>query len=811
MLQAASQRYKLPMQSLLAANGSTEILYQLPRVCSHLTRAVIPAPAYVDYAKICWLSGLQVEYIRLALEQDFILDLERLADKLHEPALVFLAQPNNPTGRSLPADKILELAQTNPQSLFVLDEAFADFLPDQNRLYARQADNILVLLSLTKFYAIPGLRLGLAAGNPDLVQHLQKIMPPWSVNCLAQEIGALALQDLHYQEQSRKSTTELRTGLQQLLQDIPGLQIFSSEANFLLCRLLWTDKTATSLQQELVQQGILIRDCSNFQELGPEFMRIAVRSAQENQKLAQALGQALNTQQRTPVIKTPVAGASKNSKTPALMLQGVSSNAGKSILATALCRILLQDGFQPAPFKAQNMSLNSFVTKAGGEMGRAQVLQAQACRLDPDVLMNPVLLKPNSETGSQVIVLGKAVRNMDVQDYILFKEQIKHKTQQAYDQLAAQAQVMVLEGAGSPAEINLKAHDLTNMSMARHAQARVLLVGDIDRGGVFASFVGTMELLEKWEQELLCGFVINKFRGQKKLLDPALDFTLQRTGKPVLGIAPFIPDLGLPEEDSVSFKAGWDKNKNLDRKECVHIACIDLPHISNFTDLEPLLPEPDVKLSIVKNPTGLKEAPDLLILPGSKNVLSDLDFLRKTGLDRLIKELAREGKTQILGICGGFQILGEKVADPLGVESNQEAAWGLGLLPVITEMGPDKTLIQAQGVHLPSGQPLRGYEIHHGQTRVTSQEAVQTVLSNDHRQLGFGHSRHPIWGTYLHGLFDADHFRRWLIDGLRLQKGLAPLEKQQTVYDLEDKLDLLADTVRNNLDLDFIYQQLGLC
>ncbi|MFW6216783.1 MAG: cobyric acid synthase, partial [Desulfohalobiaceae bacterium] len=749
LLEAASSRYGLPRSWFLAANGSTEILYHLPRMGLSLQKALIPVPAYVDYEKVCRLAGLKVEFLEQDPVQGFALQPEELEKKLQEPALVFLAHPNNPTGISLPLAEIKELIQKHPQSLFILDEAFADFLPEEKRFYSDLPANALVLLSLTKFFAIPGLRLGLSAGRPELQNQIQNFLPPWSVNSLSQEIGALALQDREYQERSRSAAKEYRGQLQQWLSRIPALQVFPAEANFLLCHLQDGNITAAQLQQRLLPQGLLIRDCSNFRALGANYFRIAVRSPQENLQLIQCLEQVLIGQESASGPSAPAVRAkNRPSQTPALMLQGTSSNAGKSILATALCRILLQDGFRPAPFKAQNMSLNSFVTKDGGEMGRAQVLQAQACRMDPEVLMNPVLLKPNSETGSQVILLGRAVRNMDVQDYIRYKQEIRESTRQAYDQLADRAGVMVLEGAGSPAEINLKSHDLTNMAIAKHAAAQVLLVGDIERGGVFASFVGTMELLQKWEQDLLCGFVINKFRGQKKLLDPALEFTLQRTSRPVLGVVPYIQGLGLPEEDSVSFKSGWDKNQTQGRTDCVQIACIDLPHISNFTDLEALLQEPDVSLRIIKEPRELQKDLDLLILPGSKSVLSDLEYLRKTGLDQEIIQLARQDSTQILGICGGFQMLGEKVTDPLHVESSQESSPGLELLPVITDMGKDKTLTQAKGLHLASGEEVRGYEIHHGQTKTTSSKAINSVQSHDGRQLGYGHAKLPIWGTY---------------------------------------------------------------
>jgi len=490
-------------------------------------------------------------------------------------------------------------------------------------------------------------------------------------------------------------------------------------------------------------------------------------------------------------------------KTPAIMFQGTCSNAGKSVLTAALCRILLQDGLRVAPFKAQNMSLNSFVTREGGEMGRAQVVQAQAALLDPDVRMNPVLLKPSSDTGSQIIVMGKPVGNMTVNDYLAYKPQAFAVVQTAYDSLASEYEVMVLEGAGSPAEVNLKAHDIVNMPMARYAEAKVLLVGDIDRGGVFASFVGTMEILDDWERELIAGFVVNRFRGQKSLLAEALDYMEKRTGKPVLGVVDYLANLGLPEEDSVNFKAGLF-SPHRPAGEHVTVALIDLPHISNFTDFEPFLTEPDLFIKIARTPADLADT-DGVILPGSKNVIADLKWLFSSGLAEALKKYSQEGR-EIIGICGGFQMLGQSIDDPYHIESAGETLAGLGLLDLATVLEKDKTLTRQSGTHLASGFGVHGYEIHHGQSRANGTCDILTFSNGENG--GVGSQNQTIWGTYLHGIFDADPFRRWFIDRLRERRGLAPLKKVQAAYDLEPAFDRLAEAVRSQIDMQAIYRLL---
>jgi cobyric acid synthase CobQ len=447
------------------------------------------------------------------------------------------------------------------------------------------------------------------------------------------------------------------------------------------------------------------------------------------------------------------------------------------------------------------MSLNSYVTQDGGEMGRAQVVQAQACHIEPEARMNPVLLKPSSDIGCQVIVGGKPVGHMNVEEYIRFKPEAFRAAQEAYNSLSEEYDAIVLEGAGSPAEVNLKSHDIVNMNMARYARAPVLLVGDIDRGGVYASFVGTMEVLEEWERSLVAGFVVNRFRGRESLLREAHEYTERHTGKTVYGVVPFISQLGLPEEDSVTFKS-TPAAKERDLTEGVDIAVIDLPHISNFTDFDALRNEPDVTVRVVRSPRDLG-SPDAIILPGSKNVLDDLACLRQSGIDKAI--LRQAHIAEIVGICGGYQMLGTRIADPAGIESMREETQGLKLLELTTTMAAEKTLVRSVTTHC-SGHSVRGYEIHHGLSNGDGLPPV--VVRSDGSVIGSGTDL--IWGTYLHGIFDADGFRRWFIDRLRKRRGLDPLGKICAPYNLEPALDRLAEVVRKSIRVSEIYQLMGL-
>jgi cobyric acid synthase CobQ/L-threonine-O-3-phosphate decarboxylase len=793
----------LEEQQLFLANGSTEIIYALPRALA-CQRAIIPTPSYLDYERAAHLVSLESVQMPLSESDGFRIDFGKLAQLVKPDDLVYLGRPNNPTGVSFDASKMLDVVAQHPEVYFAIDESFFEFIDGASSLISSDmAPNLMVFRSLTKFYAIPGLRLGFGAASPSLAKKIKHHLLPWTVNSLAQAVGTAVLLDNEYAELSRSYVKKRRRGLQDELSRISALHVFPGEANYLLIKLEKTGMTAQFLAERLLNlpEPIAIRTCANFVGLDDRFFRVAVRTNEDNKKLCAALGKKLEPSGRR-VIKC-------RRKTPALMLQGTSSNAGKSVLTAALGRIFLQDGYRVAPFKAQNMSLNSYVTRNGGEMGRAQVVQAQACRLDPEVRMNPVLIKPSSDVGSQVIVNGRPVGNMSVSEYIRFKPEARQSALAAYDSLAAENDIMVLEGAGSPAEVNLKEHDIVNMTMSQHAQSPVLLIGDIDRGGVFASFVGTMEVMSEWERALVAGFIVNRFRGQAALLDDAFRYVEEFTGKGVFGTVPYIHNHGLPEEDSVSFKGGLYE-KSRPEGESVGIGVIDLPHISNFTDVEPFLIEPDVHLHIIRSTKDLdKIEPDLaaLILPGSKNVMNDLTFLRRSGLVDKICKLADNASMDIIGICGGFQMLGKDIGDPFHLESDGGRIESLGILDMTTTLAEEKTLARQTGLHLPSMQKVQGYEIHHGQTTASHEKILRM---DDGSEGGAALADGHVWGSYLHGIFDADDFRRWFIDRLRSSRNMKPLGKVVAPYDLEPAFNKIADIVRESLDINRIYRLLGL-
>ncbi len=804
LVAAIAKRYAVPAEQIIVGNGSTEILFALTRALAADTpgapgrsrRVVVPVPSYIDYASAARVAGLDVQTLPLAGADGLAVNLPALAAAIVPGDVIFLGQPNNPTGLMIDPLALRRFIGEHGDKLFIIDEAFADFVEGYRTLAADLPANVIVLCSLTKFYAIPGLRLGFAAAREPLASSIRRQMPNWSVNTLAQLAGESALADADYATRTRQFVAERRRELHASLAAIDGLHVYEGAANFLLVRINRADTDAYAIAARLLADGIAIRTFDASQHLDGHYFRIAVRTAPENQRLVDSLAAALGS---------PRAARPARPRTPAVMFQGTSSNAGKSILTAALCRILLQDGVRVAPFKSQNMSLNSYVTADGGEMGRAQVVQAQACRLDPDVRMNPVLLKPNSDTGSQVIVRGKPVGNMRVAEYVAYKSVAFEAAKQCYDSLAAEYEAIVLEGAGSPGEVNLKSHDIVNMRMAQYAQAPVLIVGDIDRGGVFASFVGTMEVLEAWERALVAGWVVNRFRGDASLLSPAFDYTLAHTGKPVLGVVPYLARLNLPQEDSVEFKSG-----SLDAAAAaaaVEIAVIDLPHISNFTDFDAFSVEQDVRVRIVRRGDELGR-PDAVVLPGSKNTLADLAYLKRSGLAEKIARLAAAGAADIVGICGGFQMLGREIRDPQCIESPDGRDMGLGLLAVDTTMAAEKTLTRATARHTPSGLGVHGYEIHHGQT--PTGELTPLFVRSDGEAVGVAAPAGRVWGTYLHGVFDADEFRRWFIDQLRLRKGLPAVGAVQGRYDIEPALDRLAAVVREGLDMQRFYRIMGL-
>lgn len=479
-----------------------------------------------------------------------------------------------------------------------------------------------------------------------------------------------------------------------------------------------------------------------------------------------------------------------------IMVQGTMSNAGKSLLVAGLCRIFKQDGYRVAPFKSQNMALNSFITSEGLEMGRAQVMQAEAAGMTPMVCMNPILLKPTNHTGSQVIVNGEVLGNMSARDYFAFKKQLVPDIKKAFKKLEEYVDIIVIEGAGSPAEINLKQNDIVNMGMAEMVDAPVLLVGDIDRGGVFAQLLGTLMLLEEKEKKRVKGLVINKFRGDKSILDPGIEMLEEKGDVPVVGVVPYM-ELSLEDEDSLT--------ERFDRKSegLIDIAVIRYPRISNFTDFNVFEQMPEVTVRYVTSISELHH-PDMIFLPGSKNTMGDLKWMRQNGLEAAVKKLSED--IPVFGICGGYQMLGQEISDPDGVEEGGKIR-GMELLPVSTILMPEKKRCQIEGkierlsglFHVLSDCKFKGYEIHMGRTG-TEEKVVVTSDMNEN-----------IYGSYVHGLFDEGTIANSMIQTLAEKKGIeienGEFEDYQTFKDKQ--YDKLADTLRMYLNMEEIYEMLG--
>ena len=493
----------------------------------------------------------------------------------------------------------------------------------------------------------------------------------------------------------------------------------------------------------------------------------------------------------------------------AIMVQGTMSNAGKSLLAAGLCRIFKQDGYRVAPFKSQNMALNSFITEEGLEMGRAQVMQAEAAGIAPSVLMNPILLKPTNDVGSQVIVNGEVMGTMSARDYFQYKKKLVPEVMKAYHTLAEQNDIIVIEGAGSPAEINLKAEDIVNMGMAKVAEAPVLLVGDIDRGGVFAQLYGTVELLEPDEREMIKGLIINKFRGDKTILDPGVKMLEEKCHIPVVGVAPYL-DIQVEDEDSLTDR--FDRNQEIG---LIDIAVIRVPRISNFTDFNPFESIPGVSLRYVKHLSELGN-PDVIMLPGTKNTMEDLQWLRESGMEALILKAAAKG-TFVFGICGGYQMLGESLSDPYGVEAGGTMR-GMGLLPMETVFAKKKTRTQVQGKYLDiqgeyeplSGVEFTGYEIHMGEStwKFGAKASTWTKDSVSGKEKTEGTVYGNVCGTYVHGIFDREESALALIRAVGEKKGIdvSDMEGVDFAAFKETQYDILAAELRKHLDIKKIYQ-----
>jgi len=502
-------------------------------------------------------------------------------------------------------------------------------------------------------------------------------------------------------------------------------------------------------------------------------------------------------------------------KSRLLMLQGTGSSVGKSALVAGLCRLYHNRGIRVAPFKAQNMALNSFITPGGAEIGRAQAVQAEACGLEPDVDMNPVLLKPNSDIGAQVIVHGRPIGNMSAVAYHDYKEVAWRAVSESLERLRRNFELIVIEGAGSPAEINLRDKDIVNMGLATRIEAPVLLIGDIDKGGVFAALTGTLELLAPEERRLIKAFIINKFRGDVRLLEPGLETISTRCGVPFAGVVPwFGPEIYIPEEDGVALEglrketAAFDKGNN----ESLRIGVVRLPHISNFTDFDPLKQEDGVSLEYL-DPAAPFCGHHLIILPGSKNTLADLAQLQEIGVGARLSAFVASGGA-VVGICGGFQMLGQRLLDPDRIESEKGEMEGFGLLPAETVMAPEKITLQIRTRvstdYFATGLSLSGYEIHQGRTTATSASAEPLLSCEKGANDGLITRQGHIWGCYLHGIFENDDFRRAYLLWLRgrMFKNRILQTRPGTVSSYRQRkeagLNRLAELLERSLDLELM-------
>ena len=823
-----AQKTGLSEDSVVFGNGTSELLHALAHVLakSGIPCVVIPEPAFGDYERACRLAGLKTLHPscsfcapsaphRLA---DWKLPV---ADILASPknCAVIIANPGNPAGTYLAPKALIKLFQARSDITWIIDEAFLSYAGPEEKMsvlpwLARKSKGEeeslpkdfrwCLVRSLTKFHALAGIRAGCLLGSPELMLKIREELPTWNVSCIAQACIRAILEKTPEAEKDERKTRSLnrqnRRCLLKALQTLP-LIVFRSQANFLLVRLNIPHKDLAV--RLLKEEALAVRDCATYQGLKDgRWFRIAVRGMQDTDRLVAALRKILVPQ--APFCSTQP----QKRHTPALMLQGTSSGAGKSVLTAAFCRILRQEGCSVAPFKAQNMSLNSGVTWDGLEMGRAQILQAEACGIQPDVRMNPLLLKPLTDKGSQVILMGRPHSVMQARDFLSARRNCKKTILEAYASLAGEHDVMVLEGAGAMCEVNLKESDLVNMAMAKAAGAHVLLTGDIDKGGVYGAFLGAWMTCTQEERKLLAGYLVNRFRGDASLLAPAHDYMMKATGIPVLGVIPYLAELNLPEEDSVGLSRNLFKPATL--ADPLDVAMVVLGRTANYTDAAPLGAEPDVTLRPVKTSAEWGN-PDLVILPGSRSVAEDCAILRTSGLAGRILEHASKGGW-IIGICGGMQIMGDALHDPMHLESGTSCMEGLHLLPLATTLEEEKTLTRISHAATPFGVKTSGYEIHHGQTRITKEMPGMQYFSRPGSEDGpfLGCACGHMAGTYLHGLFDDDHFRRAFLDTVRQSLGKKAYGKPLASWNPDAELDRLADTVRSACDIKAILRILGL-
>jgi len=677
--------------------------------------------------------------------------------------------------------------------LLVVDEAFIEATTQASMVQADMPPGLIVLRSLGKFFGLAGARVGFIFAHEKLLDHMHNLLGPWNVSGPSRFVAQAALQDSNWQAATRARLQQDGARLAYLLQEVN----LEPEGGCGLFQWVKTDQ-AEVIHQQLAQRGILTRLFTQPLSLRFGLPGTAVEWTRLQTALVEISTRASSLTERSPSLTLPQweRGPTPRFATNTLMIQGTTSDAGKSTVVAGLCRVLKRKGVRVVPFKPQNMALNSAVTEDGGEIGRAQAVQAQAAGLAPHTDMNPVLLKPNSDTGAQVIIQGRAISNMEAKAYHDYKKVAREAVLESYGRLSSQYEMIVVEGAGSPAEINLREGDIANMGFAEAMDCPVLIVADIDKGGVFAHLVGTLALLSVSEQARVKGFIINRFRGDIALLQPGLDWLEQRTGKPVLGVLPYLHGLHLEAEDAIS------REKIDTTQHTLRIVVPVLPHISNHTDFDPLRLHPQVNLQFVA-PGETPPAADLIILPGSKNVRSDLAWLRAQGWDKhLARHLRYGGK--VMGICGGLQMLGTAVHDPHGIEGTPGSSAGLAYLDYATTLQPHKQLRNVRGKLALTQEPVQGYEIHAG---ISEGQGLNNafVQLDDGRNDGAISADGKIMATYLHGIFEMPES---LIALLQWAGLTAP-----QIFDYhalrEQNIERLADTLETHLDMERIMKLLG--
>ncbi|HOK04795.1 MAG TPA: cobyric acid synthase [Victivallales bacterium] len=736
-------------ESVILGNGTTELFIATLNALKP-TKAIFAAPCYSGYQEASISTDIDYEYtICASYNNNFKFDLSNLIPK--ESEIVFICNPNNPTGTIILKNDILSFAKEFHKSFIAVDESFIDYL-DNTENYSLITNtipkNLIIFKSFTKFFAIPGIRLGAIFANRDIIAKIRKKIPSWNINSLAHRIAPLLYSDAKYICEIRKLNAENRNYMINAFSEA-GIKIFPSQTNFLLGYFEKEDICKNFLR-EMLKNGFLIRNCSKINGLDGRFFRVAILDEEKNKKLLETVNAYFKG-------KKNLKRKTVNKKTKAIMIVGTSSDSGKSLITAALCKIFSEKGVKVAPFKAQNMALNSFVTSNGGEIGRAQAFQAKCANIHPSTDMNPILLKPTGDSHCQVIANGKVYKNLSsAKEYYKINKEVRKIAFKAYDRLSEKFDLIILEGAGSPAEINLIERDFVNMAMAEYANADTYLVADIDRGGVFAQIYGTIKLLPRKWRRLIKGVIINKFRGDESLLVNGLKKIEELSGVKVIGVLPFIKNLLIEEEDSLGLNKFKIKNNSEDKFK-IDIAVIRYPRISNYTDFLIFQKFPCCNVRYIENTDSFGK-PDIVFLPGTKNTRADLQWMKENKLFDKILDYKRNNGL-IFGICGGYQMLGKEISDKNGFEGKPGITKGFSFLNIKTIIQEKKELKQVEGVvniELPfckKGVKFNGYEIHMGKSFGSKMEILKLNKAT-RKNIACFSDDNTVFGTYIHGLFD---------------------------------------------------------